>query len=115
MKHISYWLYSEDIPCRTVEYQKLSSSLKCEGITDVELWEVAKTCSHPPHLGNIYLYLLFERIQAALAVSHPDVKVDYFFNALDSHLYMNGEEIYSEQDAWRILEEALPPPAEEAR
>lgn len=103
MKQLSYWFYTEDIPERTSEYEKLFSSLKCEDITDDEVWEIVRTYPHPPHLGNIYLYLLFARIQAALAVSHPDVKVDYFINALDSHLYMNGEEIFSEEDAWRIL------------
>lgn len=107
MKQLSYWFYTEDIPERTSEYEKLFSSLKCEDITDDELWEMARTYPHSPHLGNIYLYLLFEKIQATLAVSHPDVKVDYFINALDSHLYINGEEIFSEEDAWRILEEAL--------
>jgi len=107
MKHLSYWFYTEDIPERTSEYEKLADALKCENITDAEIWELASTYSHPPHLGNIYLFLLFDGIKAALATSHPDVVVDYFINALDSHLYINTEEIYSEGDAWRILQESM--------
>jgi len=106
MKHISYWFYTEDMPERTVEYEKLAASLKCEDITDVELWEVAKTHQAPPHLGNIYLYLLLDNIKAALSISHPDLQVDYFLNALDTHLYINGEEIFCEDDFWRIVQNA---------
>ena len=106
MKHISYWLGSEDIPDRTREYQKLISSLKCEEITDVELWEVAQNHQAPPHLGNIYMLSLFERIKTALIASYPDLQVDYFINALDSHLYINGEEIFCEDDFWRIVQNA---------
>lgn len=107
LKHISYWFYTEDIPERTVEYEKLSASLKCEDITDVELWEIAKTHESPPHLGNIYLYLLLDGIKAALAISYPALEVDHFINALDTHLYINGEEIFCEDDAWRILQNVL--------
>lgn len=103
--HLTYWFYTQDMPERTLEYEQLAASLKCEDITDIELWEIAKTHELPPHLGNIYLFLLLSGIQAALTVSYPALEVDYFINALDSHLYINGEEIFCEDDAWRILQD----------
>ena len=52
-------------------------------ITEEEVWEVARESEEIPNFSNIYLSLLFERVEEELEDTH---EVIYYVNNLDSDI-----------------------------
>ena len=59
--------------------------------SDEEIWETARQSEGIPHIGNIFLEALLNSIQAYC--TENGIECEYYVNALDSHLYINGEAI----------------------
>ncbi len=89
------------------EWEKILESLGGEPISDEEVWEIAREYTEIPHIGNIELDLIANRIKCILENKYGSIasKFDYYINGeLDSHLYFDGEHVYSIDDFNTILD-----------
>jgi hypothetical protein len=79
---------SNKVPAWEAILARLSDQ-ECDAIGEEDLWEYVSNSQESPHFGNAYQYLLLSRIKRLTEEQYPNVEVDYFINALDSHLYLN--------------------------
>lgn len=86
--------YEKDIPETIYELEKIADGYGIR-ITDVDIWSLAKCSENPPHLGNVYVSLLFRQLAEKINEHYPNLDVDYFINGLDTHFYINQESITS--------------------
>lgn len=86
--------YENDIPQPIGELEKIADGYGIR-ITDVDIWQQAKWSENPPHLGNVYVSLLFSQLAEKINEHYPNLEVDYFINGLDTHFYLNRESITS--------------------
>lgn len=84
--------YENSVPTNIGELEQIGAQFGIS-ITGVDIWERAKCHEKPPHLGNVYLSLLFSQLQSELSERYPELIVDYSINGLDSHFIINGEGI----------------------
>lgn len=64
--------------------------------SEEELWESASQSVEIPHIGNIYLEALLNSVQAYC--TEHNIDCSYYVNAMDSHLFINGEQVNSFDD-----------------
>jgi rRNA maturation endonuclease Nob1 len=72
---LDYNDYPEDVVKECLKY--------VNDITEEEVWEVARESEEIPNFSNIYLSLLFERVEEELEDTH---EVIYYVNNLDSDI-----------------------------
>lgn len=63
-------------------------------VLDVDVWNIAREADAPPHFGNIYQGEVLSRLKVATE-SKYEAEVNFYVNARDSHLFVNGERITS--------------------
>lgn len=66
-------------------------------VLDVDVWKIAREADAPPHFGNIYQREVLTRIKAIIEPKF-EVEIDFYINAKDTHLFVNGERITSVDD-----------------
>ena len=66
-----------------------------------DVWERARLCDEIPHFGNLCQHTVLGRLKEAVNQRWPDWQVDYFVNAADSHLSVNGIDI---RDYWQFFQ-----------
>ena len=93
--------YENDIPDTYGAWAQIEQFTGSE-TTDTEVWKQAKQSSEIPHVGNILLQSTFSNIERWCEDNGH--KCTFFVNAIDSHLNINGEEIYSLSDFKNALE-----------
>lgn len=84
--------FENDIPLVSSEWVKILENQRQSEPTDEGIWELICCDLKPPHIGNAWMYLTLSKIQRWCTERH--IKCEYFINAMDSHLYINGEEIH---------------------
>lgn len=94
-------LYENDIPDTYGDWAQIERFVD-SNTSDDEVWEVARQSEEIPHIGNIILQLTFSNIERWCEDNGHECT--YFVNSLDSHLNVNGEEIYSLSNFKNALE-----------
>ncbi len=88
----------EDIPDKIIDIEKC---LECDAgitISDQSLWNRLKESPEPPHIGSVFVGLLFENAKSWFKETYPQIKISHYINCLDTHFYINGESIYNRTD-----------------
>lgn len=98
--------YENDIPSVSTEWIKILEQQGQSKPTDKEVWEMVRCNPEPPHIGNAWMYLVLSQIQQWC--TERQVDCDYYVNAVDSHLYVNGEEVYDFEQYVRTIALAQP-------
>ncbi len=63
-------------------------------VLDVDLWLIARQEDSPPHFGNLYQRAVLTRLKQITEQKYG-VEVDFYINAEDTHLLINGEAVTS--------------------
>ena len=84
---LDYNDYPEDVVKECLKY--------VNDITDEAVWEIARESEEIPNFSNIYLSLLFERVEEELKDTH---EVTYYVNNLDSNIEIYKLEKDDEDD-----------------
>ena len=95
-------LFCDDIISNFYVYEKALSFLGGDVPDDDDVWEIAKQSDSAPHIGNIYQELVFSRIADIIGLD----RVVYFVNALDSKIYIDGQECYGLDDFLEVFAKA---------
>jgi len=89
-----------------MHYEKFLSILEYLGgrePTDEEVWEIARESQEIPIFANILYYLVLSEIEY-LVKDQYSIDLTYFINAIDTHLYFNGDQISDLDDFQNITE-----------
>jgi hypothetical protein len=73
-------------------WEEIAEALGCEEITEDDLWERARECENLPIMGNLYMDMLLSQI-IENCESFFGIELTTFINSIDTHLYLNGEEV----------------------
>lgn len=84
-------------------WHTLAESLGVE-ITEEVLWEEMRKSEDPPELHNVYQYELLKRIEFEVLRRYPELNVETFVNAADTHLHINKVRITSLVDFEELIE-----------
>ena len=99
-------MYENDNPEWVAKLVRDLDGTKMDGCipTDNEIWEIAKQDDNPPHLANIWMAVLFERIEAFAEEKYcGDVKVEYEVNAMASSLNVNRNSVTTAKELLDIF------------
>ena len=55
------------------------------------------------HVGNEHLNILFYNLESVIHRAYDDVSTDFYINCLDSHFYVNGDEISDSSDFYNAI------------
>ena len=69
---------------------------------DDEIWEIMRSYDECPHFGNIRQAVILRHLKDEITALWPQAQVDFYINALDSHLYIDGNVISDMEDFRRI-------------
>jgi hypothetical protein len=96
--------YNENDLYKYESWKKILDHYELNEVSDQEVWEIARQYddANEVDFANILLDKTANIIIDKLEKLYPNNKFDYFINDIDSHLYMNNEEIYSVDDIERI-------------
>ena len=85
---------------------EIAEHLGAHEVTPLEIIERLSEIgfSQATHIGNEHLNILFGRIEACL--KQRGIECSYFINALDSHFYVQGNEIRSLEDITHLLDDS---------
>jgi DNA-binding Lrp family transcriptional regulator len=85
---------------------EIAEHLGAHEVTPLEIIERLNEVgfSQTTHVGNEHLNILFSRIESCL--KERGIECSYFVNALDSHFYVQGDEIKKLQDIAHLLNDA---------
>lgn len=97
-------LFEQDITDDSVEIIAIAEYLGIS-ISGQDIWEEARHSTEPPHLGNVYLQLLFASLANQLKAIYPQLVIDYEVNALASHFNINNERLCSLSQVIQLIEE----------
>lgn len=97
-------LFEQDIPDDIDEIIAIAEYLGIS-ISGQDIWEEARQYTEPPHLGNVYLELLFSSLANQLKAIYPEIAVDYEVNALASYFNINNERLCSLSQVIQLVEE----------
>ena len=77
---------------------------EAQEIQPEEIFEQFKECDNlnDIHPGNLHLFVLFNRLSAFL--ENKKIEHDFFINSLDSHFYINQEEMKDLDDFLLVQE-----------
>lgn len=95
--------YENSVPTNIAQLEYIAAKFNIS-ITDVDIWQRAKCYIEPPHLGNVYLQLLFSWLQYELSEKYSNLEIDYFINGTDTHFYINGVEIWTEKQFNELIQ-----------
>ena len=88
----------QDIPQSAIKLEQALEEINGQKISDEEIWEIAKTSEDIPNFDNIYLKLLYSKLEDSIKSVCEDIKIDYYINNLDSHFSINNEKVSSYDD-----------------
>ena len=74
-------------------------------VNDQAIWHMARQFEEPPHLGNVYLEILFEQLANALKDKYPNIMITYEVNALASYFTINNQKLSSIDELLQIVKE----------
>ncbi|OSI12965.1 hypothetical protein [Neisseria canis] len=74
------------------EWQEILDYLEPGSTEDLmeDVWAFAKENEAMPHFGNICQFIVLDRIKDAVEKRWPECKVNYFVNAIDTHIALNN-------------------------
>lgn len=79
------------------EFTKLASCLGCDKVEPDDIMECLNDCTierqSDIHLGNIHADMVLSRIKAALLKQQPKLDIEFYINALDTHLTIDGQNV----------------------
>lgn len=87
-------LFEQDIPDDIEEIIAIAEHLGIS-ISTQAIWNAARQYTEPPHLGNVYLELLFSSLAKQIKAIYPEIAVDYEVNALASYFNLNNKRLCS--------------------
>lgn len=95
--------YFNSVPSNIKEMERIADSLDLD-VTTEELWAEMCCYNDIPHVGNIYMGMLFSRFESYLKehYGHCDLDIDYYINGLDTHFYINHEKIYTQDEFFDV-------------
>lgn len=80
-----------------------------ECVTDEEIWDIVRGCEKPPHLGNLYQSLVFDRMESIFyeltGLSEGDVEIEREVNGWGSSFRINGMAIKDEDTFYNLVEQ----------
>lgn len=97
-------LFEQDIPDDIEEIIAIAEHLGIS-ISTQAIWNAARQYTEPPHLGNVYLELLFSSLANQLKTIYPQLVIDYEVNALASYFNLKGEKLCSISQIIQLIED----------
>lgn len=97
-------LFEQDIPDDIEEIIAIAEYLGIS-ISGQDIWNSARQYTEPPHLGNVYLELLFSSLANQIKAIYPEIAVDYEVNALASYFNIKGEKLCSISQVIQLIED----------
>lgn len=97
-------LFEQDIPDDIGETIVIAEYLGIS-ISGQDIWNSARQYTEPPHIGNVYLELLFSSLANQLKAIYPEIAVDYEVNTLASYFNINNENLCSLSQVIQLVEE----------
>ena len=96
-------LFEQDIPSDIGEIIAIAEHVGIS-ISGQDIWNVARQSAEPPHLGNVYLELLFSSLANRLKTIYPTLIIDYEVNALASYFNINNQRLCSISQVIQLVE-----------
>lgn len=72
-------------------------------ITANEIWAIAREYNDPPHLGNVYLEILYASLKTRLEERYPDISVDYEIAGCFSRFMVNDKTFSSLDELYQLI------------
>lgn len=91
-----------DVSRNFYNWCEILEELGGNGNYDDEIWELVRAHNHCPHLGNVRQAVILWNLESEIYALYPSAKVDFYINAIDSHLYINDKIISDMRDFRRI-------------
>ena len=95
--------YENDVPSDIGDIEIIAKHFGID-ITDKDIWLQARESEQPPHLGNVYLYLLLTRLEEALNERYPNLSITYEVNALASYFNVNHQKLSTLNQLFELVE-----------
>lgn len=96
--------FEDDVSSNYESWLDIANEMGVEGDPCADdLWAFVRHSEHPPHLGNASMYFTLSAIAQWCEDRH--YPCDYFINALDTHLYLDDQEIFDSSDFWTKISE----------
>lgn len=96
--------YEHDVPNDIGDLEKVANYFGIY-VTDFDIWHITRQFDDPPHLGNVYLDILFEQLENALKAKYPNISITYEINALASYFTINNQKLSSIDELLQIVKE----------
>lgn len=92
-------------------YEQIAECLGCDKVEPDDILEMLNDMDIDRqtdiHIGNMHAQILLTRIKLKLENTHPDLDVTYYVNAMDTHLNINGEKVYTIGDVNEVMHEEV--------
>lgn len=96
--------YERDVSTSYEEWIKISEEIGVDGDPRaIDIWDVIRNCEKPPHIGNACMAHTLSAICSWC--EEKGYPADYYVNAIDTHLYIDGEGIDSVSEFWQKIAE----------
>lgn len=97
--------YEHDIPSSIGDIEVIAQHFGVV-VTEQDIWQAAKQNDTPPHLGNLYLELLFSQLADCLRNKYPTIDVQFEVNALASYFNVNNQSLATLEELLLLVEQA---------
>ena len=96
--------YERDVSESYEEWIKISEEIGVDGDPSaIDIWDAIRCCDEPPHIGNACMAHTLSAICSWC--EEKGYPVDYYVNAIDSHLYIDSDEIRTLSEFWQKIAE----------
>jgi len=97
--------YNENDLIKLDGYNDILGHLGESPVEDEEVWSIARQYEEEPIFENILLELTLDKIENALSKKFGLEDVNHYVNSMDTHLYVESDEIWDWEDLENFLKE----------